>query len=634
MRISLLLMLLVWQLSTSAQEQHLIPQPTSVVPTSQGMVLTRITKIELVNGDSTTERVVRSWIDQMNKVTGFYWFLSKDAITPATLPNSIRFTRLAKKDDKIGDEGYYLNVSGGKLDIKANTAAGIFYAIQTLQQLLPKEVLSTTPVRNKAWTLPGVAIEDQPRFAWRGLLFDVVRHFFTKEEVMRFIDEMVQYKYNVLHLHLSDDQGWRLEIRSLPRLTEVGAWRVDKTGRLGTFSAPEPNEPRNYGGYYTQEDMKEIIAYARDRFVHILPEIDVPGHSMAAVAAYPELSCTPGNYVVNSGEKFMQWGSGTFSALVDNTLCPANEQVYEFLDKVYTEVAELFPFEYIHMGGDECAKNFWQKSAAVTALMKKEGLKDYDEVQSYFVKRVANIIQSKGKKMMGWDEIMDGGLAPGAAVMSWRGEKGGIEAAKMGHEVVMTPNTHVYVDLMQGDSAIEPPNYSMVRLKKTFEFDPLPKGVDPRWIKGGQANLWTEQIYNFRQVQYMLWPRAFAVANSVWSKAPEKDWSRFVENMEKHFERFDYAGIKYATSLYEPEVKVTRNDKKQLVVELIKEATGVTFYYSFDNSYPDAWYPAYESPLVVPKDAQRLRVVSYKNGKQVGRFMTLTVEELNKRVKK
>ena len=292
---------------------------------------------------------------------------------------------------------------------------------------------------------------------------------------------MVKYKFNVLHWHLTDDQGWRIEIKSLPKLTSVGAWRVDKTGTFNTFSKPAPNEPRNYGGFYTQDDIKEVVQYAKERYVNIFPEIDVPGHSLAAIAAYPELTCTPGTYVVNSGEPFMDMASQwTFLLhLIDNTLCPANEKVYEFMDKVFTEVAQLFPFEYIHMGGDETARNFWEKSAAIKALMKKENLKNLDEVQSYFVKRMGKIIESKGKKMIGWDEILQGGLAPGAAVMSWRGMKGGIEAAKMGHEVVMTPTDFVYIDYMQGDKVLEPPVYATLRLKKSYQFEPVPEGVDP-----------------------------------------------------------------------------------------------------------------------------------------------------------
>ncbi|WP_126971656.1 beta-N-acetylhexosaminidase [Gynurincola endophyticus] len=610
---------------------HIIPQPVSLSLQSEGMIFNNFTKVELENGNEEAEKVIRTWITQFNDLSGYNWFLS--TVKPKdNLPNVIRFILNAKPNPVLGKEGYTLEVAGNRTIITANQPVGFYYAIQTIKQLLPKEVLSVKIVRNKAWKIAGVKITDYPRFEWRGLMFDVVRHFFTKEEVKRFIDEMAEYKYNILHLHLSDDQGWRIEIKSLPKLTEVGAWRADKTGRLGTFSPPAANEPRTYGGFYTQEDIKELIAYAKDRYIEIMPEIDVPGHSMAAVAAYPELSCTPGTYQVNSGEKFMNWlGGGKFTAIVDNTLCPANEKVYEFLDKVYTEIAELFPFGYIHMGGDECAKNFWQKSAAVTELMKREKLKDYDEVQSYFVKRVSNIITSKGKKMMGWDEILEGGIAQGATIMSWRGDKGGIEAAKLGHEVVMTPNTFVYLDLVQGDAAIEPPNYDKVYLKKTFEFNPVPAGVDAKFIKGGQGNLWTEQIYNFRQVQYMLWPRAFAVANALWSQHKAIEWNQFVKNIEQHFERFDYAERKYAPSMYEPLIEARTQAGGLLEVKLVPEANHTTFHYSFDNSYPDRFYPKATDWITVPKDAQMLRTISYAGDKQVGRFITISIDELKKR---
>jgi len=249
--------------------------------------------------------------------------------------------------------------------------------------------------------------------------------FFTKQEVKDFIDQMVQYKFNLLHLHLTDDEGWRIEIKSLPKLTEVGAWNVKKEGYFGTFTPPAENEKRNNGGFYTQEDLKEIIEYAKERFVNIMPEVDVPGHSLAAIASYPELSCTPGaeKYHVNSGEPFMNWTDSGNIALIDNTLCPANEKVYDFLDKVFTEIAAIFPFEYIHVGGDECAKNFWMQSDAIKALMQKENLKTMQEVQSYFEKRVEKIVESKRKKLIGWDEILEGGIAPNAVVMSWRGIK-------------------------------------------------------------------------------------------------------------------------------------------------------------------------------------------------------------------
>ncbi len=307
-------------------------------------------------------------------------------------------------------EGYELTVNPTDILLSADSAAGLFCGVQTLLQLLPPTIYSNKEVKNVTWAVPVVVVKDFPRFGWRGAMFDVTRHFFTKEQVKQFIDNIVKYKFNILHLHLTDDQGWRLQIKSLPKLTEIGAWRPERLGKWGNGDKPSPDEPKNYGGFYTHDDIRELIKYAKERFVTILPEIDVPGHSLAAVASYPELSCTEGNYYVSNGNKIMQWHDKGFSALIDNTLCPANEKVYTFLDKVFTEVAELFPFEYIHMGGDECAKNFWIQNPQIKELMKKEGLKDMHEVQSYFVKRVEKIIKSKGKKLIGWDEILDGGL--------------------------------------------------------------------------------------------------------------------------------------------------------------------------------------------------------------------------------
>ncbi|MCR6721793.1 MAG: family 20 glycosylhydrolase [Chitinophagaceae bacterium] len=529
-------------------------------------------------------------------------------------------------------EGYRLNVNASGVAITASNPAGIFYGIQTLLQLLPPDVNGNT-AQNIPWDIPYVEIEDHPRFGWRGLMLDVSRHFFTKEEVKRYIDDMVKYKFNVLHWHLTDDQGWRIEIKSYPKLTSVGAWRVNKTGTFGNFSKPEPNEPRDYGGFYTQDDIREIVQYAKERHVNILPEIDVPGHSLAAIAAYPELTCTPGKYEPSSGDRFMVWPGGGqhFYGLIDNSLCPAKEEVYVFLDKVFGEIAELFPFEYIHMGGDETARNFWDKSPLIKALMQKEKLKNLDEVQSYFVKRVEKIINAKGKKMIGWDEILQGGLAPNATVMSWRGMKHGIEAAKMGHEVIMTPTDFVYIDYMQSDRIMEPPVYASLRLKKVYQFDPVPNGVDNKLIKGGQANLWTEQIYTFRQVQYMTWPRAFAVAEVLWSPNKTRNWKEFVQRVESQFLRLDAAKTKYAPSMYDPEFKVTKKGTNQVEVTLINEVDGLDIHYSFDNSYPDEFYPKYTAPLLVPKDAFQLKVITYRDGKPIGRMIAMPVEELKKR---
>jgi hexosaminidase len=563
---------------------------------------------------------------------------SRVKITNSPSPGaSIRLQLNKTPNQTIGSEGYQLSVRPRQVIVKANKPAGLFYGIQTLLQLFPPAIESDSAVKGIAWQAPCVEITDYPRFGWRGMMFDVSRHFFTKKEVEQFIDEMVRYKYNLLHLHLTDDQGWRIEIKGLPRLTEVGAWNVKKEGYFGTFSAPTADEPRNYGGYYTQQDIRDLVQYARERFVNILPEIDVPGHSLAAIAAYPELSCTPGadKYQVNSGEPFMDWSHGAPPiALVDNTLCPANEKVYAFLDKVITQVAQLFPFEYIHMGGDEAPHNYWEKSPEIKALMKKEGLKNMNEVQSYFTRRIEKIVESKGKKLIGWDEILEGGLAPNAAVMSWRGMKGGTEAAKMGHEVVMSPTTYAYLDYMQGDPIIEPHVYATLRLSKAYQFEPLPDGVDPKYIKGGQANLWTEQIYNMRHAEYMMWPRGAAIAEALWSPKDKRNWNDFFRRIEQDFKRLDAAQIKYAPSVYDPIFSVTRTPDKKLTIELSTEVKGLDIYYSFDNSFPDNFYPKYTRPLTPPKDAVMLKVITYEGDKAVGRMISMPIEELDKRADK
>ncbi|AMR31100.1 beta-N-acetylhexosaminidase [Mucilaginibacter sp. PAMC 26640] len=538
-----------------------------------------------------------------------------------------------KQDAVLGKEGYFLSVKPKGITISANEPAGLYYGVQTLLQLLPKEIEGSVISKNVQWTVPVVDIYDYPRFAWRGLMFDVSRHFFTKKEVMRYIDDMVKYKFNLLHLHLTDDEGWRIEIKSLPRLTSVGAFNVKREGSFGDFIPPLPGEPRTYGGFYTQDDIRELVKYGQDRFVNIMPEVDVPGHSLAAVAAYPQLSATPGadKYVVRSGEKIMDWSKPGHPALVDNTLNPAGEYTYEFLDKVLTEVAQLFPFQYIHMGGDECAKNFWEQSDQVKALMAKEKLTTMEQVQSYFEKRLEKIVESKGKKFMGWDEILEGGIGPNAALMSWRGTQGGIEATKQRHDVVMSPTTFVYLDYMQSDKIMEPVVYATLRLNKTYEFEPVPDGADAKYIKGGQANLWTEQVYNLRQAEYMTWPRGLAVAESVWSPKEKKNFATFFPKVEKHFKRFDEAETKYAPSVYDPIFTAKRNADKSLSVSLETEVPGLDIYYSFDNSYPDRFYPKYAGTLNVPIDATQFRVITYKRKQPIGRMVTMPVAELNKR---
>ena len=607
----------------------IIPAPISLVKLPGHFTLPKNIIIQAPGG-MENKQTIAFLTERLSVPTGF----EVSHVTHASTLATIRLMLNEKNDAVTGKEGYKLTVDAKHVTIHANTPAGLFYGVQTLMQLLPKEIESKERVHLSSWTIPCVNITDFPRLGWRGLMFDVVRHFFTKQEVKQYIDAMVRYKYNILHLHLTDDEGWRIEIKGLPKLTEVGAWRVNRTGSFGDFIPPTANEPRNYGGFYTQEEIKELVKYAKERFVNILPEIDVPGHSLAAIASYPELSCTPEavNYKVRSGEKIMDWSRGAPPiALVDNTLCPANEKVYVFLDTVISQIAKLFPFDYIHLGGDEAPHNYWAANPAVKDLMAREGLKTIPEVQGYFEKRVEKIVQANGKKFMGWDEILEGGVSPTAAVMSWRGMKYGIEAARNGHEVVMSPSTYAYIDYMQSDAITEPKVYASLRLKKSYEFNPIPEGVDAKFIKGGQANLWTEQVYNIRQAEYMTWPRGFAIAESVWSQPEQKNWSDFVARTEAQFKRLDIAETKYAPSMYDPIFDVRRTAEKRLLLTVSTEIDGLDIYYSFDNSFPDRFYPKYTGPLVVPIDASQFRVITYRGKDPIGRMLTMPIAELNKR---
>jgi len=609
----------------------IIPEPLSIVKQKGTFSLPAAVTI---SAPATVEAgwAVQAFTERWEKCSGKK--IQKASGSGAT----IVLQKSTSNDGSQGTEGYSLKVSPTGIVISAAAPAGWFYGIQTLFQLLPKEIESPVPVSNVNWKLPLVTIVDKPRFGWRGLMFDVSRHFFTKQEVKQFIDDMVRYKYNLLHLHLTDDEGWRIAIDGLPKLTEVGAWNVKKEGYFGTFPKPGANETKNYGGFFTQNDIRELVQYAKERFVNIMPEVDVPGHSLSAVVAYPELSGTPElakTYQVRSGEEIMDWSHGQPPiAMVNNTLSPAKENVYQFLDKVITQLANLFPFPYIHLGGDECPKNFWEKDPEVQALMKREGLKNMDEVQSYFEKRVEKLVSAHGKKMIGWDEILHGGLAPGAAVMSWQGMKGGIEAAKQNHEVVMTPTTFAYLDYMQGDAATENHVYATLRLKKSYEFEPVPSGVAPELIKGGQGNLWTEQIYNYRYLQYMIWPRAFSLAETFWSSADKKNWNWFARKTASHLERFDVAEKKYSICMYDPIIRASSAADGRLQIQFETEVEDLQLYYSFDNTFPDYFYPLYKGGAIYPPvECTQMRVVAYRGKKKMGNMITISREDLVKRSK-
>jgi hexosaminidase len=602
---------------------NIIPIPVDVQVLSGSWTLTDGSTVTYSGSESRAIADVLS--ARLNKPTGF-------KITPKQgNSGSIQLNLNNKPDTKIGNEGYTLSSSSKGVIITANAPAGLFYGMQTLMQLFPADIESNTVVKAE-WTIPAVNITDYPRFGWRGLMLDVSRNFFTKEQVKRYINEMSKFKLNTFHWHLTDDNGWRIEIKSLPKLTEVGAWRVERHGHFGDREDPKPGEPATVGGFYTHEDIKEIIQYAKERNVTIIPEVDIPGHSMAAIAAYPELSTKKDpNTKVNPGTNFAEWyGDGTFKMLIENTLNPADEKVYEFLDKVFTEVAMLFPAPYIHVGGDECYKGYWKDDPGCQALMKKENMTHLEELQGYFMKRVEKILNAKGKKLLGWDEILEGGISPGATVMSWRGIEGGIEAAKMGHDVVMTPTTFAYLDYTQGDPTVDPPIYAALRLNTCYGFNPVPEGVDAKYILGGQGNLWSEQIETLRHAEYMTWPRGWALAEVYWSPLEKKNWENFIHRVENQFNRSDAAAVNYSEAMYDAIVTAGMKEGK-MWIEMEAEVPGMEIYYTIDGGMPDEFSPKYSEPFSLPEGPITLRVVTYKGGQEKGHLITLKPDDLKAR---
>ena len=619
-----LLLMIGFTVSGQTVKVSIIPQPVEMQVTTGAWTL--LEQASIGYNKPEAKDVAEKLAMKLSQPTGF-----KLAAKQGTAAN-IQLNLNQQEDAKIGKEGYTLTSSAKGVTIAANAPAGLFYGMQTLLQLFPKEMESKSPVK-AAWTIPAVNITDFPRFGWRGLMLDVSRNFFTKEEVKRYLDEMAKFKYNTFHWHLTDDNGWRIEIKSLPRLTEVGAWRVPREGHFGTRPDPRPGEAATEGGFYTHEDIREVIKYAAERNITIVPEIDVPGHSMAALAAYPELSTLKDpNTKVNPGTNFAEWyGDGTFKMLVENTLNPADEKVYEFLDKVFTEVAQLFPNQYIHVGGDECYKGYWEKDPGCQALMKAQNMHEVEQLQGYFMNRVEKILTAKGKKLLGWDEILEGGISPGATVMSWRGVKGGIEAAHKGHDVVMTPTTFAYLDYTQGDPTVDPPIYANLRLQKSYGFNPVPEGVDAKYILGGQGNLWTEQIETLRYAEYMTWPRGWALAEVYWTPNEKKNWEGFVKRVENQFERSDVAEVNYSEAMYDAIVRISMKDGK-MWAEMASEVPGVDIYYSTDNSMPDNFSPKYSAPFQIPEGPVTLRVVTYRNGEEIGHLITLRPDDLKERV--
>ncbi|HRH71226.1 MAG TPA: family 20 glycosylhydrolase [Flavobacteriales bacterium] len=499
---------------------------------------------------------------------------------------------LIQPDTVLPDEWHQVSVTPDGITINAIAEEGIYRGSRTLIQLLEQGRASGT--------LPCLTITDWPRFPWRGMHLDACRHFWSVEFTKKYIDLLARYKMNSFHWHLTEDQGWRIEIKKYPKLTEVGAWRSGS--QIGPYSRRE-YDSIPYGGFYTQDEIRDVVAYAKARHITVVPEIEMPGHAMAALAAYPQLGCTGGPYEVQRG-----WG------VFDDVFCAGNDSVFTVLEDVLTEVMDLFPSEMIHIGGDECPKERWKTCAKCQARMKTNGLKDEHELQSYFIQRIEKFVNNKGRTIIGWDEILEGGLAPNAAVMSWRGTEGGIAAAKEKHNVVMSPGSHCYFDHYQGDPANEPlaiGGYTTVQ--KVYSYEPIPAELKPeehKYILGAQGNVWTEYILTPEHVEYMAVPRMLALAEVLWTPKKKRDEKDFIRRLESDLPKLEAMKVNASKSLYQVSILPRRGKVAGTIeVQLSTSASGIIAHQ--EEGSPD-WF-GYTVPLVLDSDT-RLRARSEKDG--------------------
>jgi len=522
---------------------------------------------------------------------------------------------IVRKNENLGTEAYELAVEQSVVNITASTTAGVYYALQTIKQLLPVELSGNTKQNKGSCRIPALTIMDKPSFAWRGYMLDVSRHFYGTEDIKKVLDFMAMLKLNRFHWHLTDDQGWRIEIKKHPKLISVGAWRVDHNVTDENISnwwgrpVQKKGEEATYGGFYTQEEIKEIVDYAKERQIEIVPEIDVPGHSQAILASYPEVSCDNRKYNVATG--------GVYK---DNALCASNPVTYQFLEEVLGEVMDLFPFNYIHIGGDECNKDGWKNHSGCQDFIKAKGLKDEQELQSFFIKQVEKMIQAKGKNLIGWDEILEGGLAPNATVMSWRGEKGGIAAAKAGHDVIMTPNYANYLDLKQGQPDFEPNlGYSEALLSTCYNYSVIPEGFtgkEASFILGLQGNLWTESISDWGKLTYMTFPRLFAVAENGWTPENLQNFDDFINRLGPQLKRLDEKDVRYAKSAFNVWIHQKGNGEN-IQITLDSELTSPEIRFTLDGTDPISNSELYFGPITLTS-TQTIKTAIFKDGERLG----------------
>jgi hexosaminidase len=591
------------------QEISIIPQPVRLVREPGVFVVTGRTTIVNASNRVDARSTVEQLAARLRAATGYPLRVVHTRRIPTR--DFILFRDIKEKD--LGVEGYQCRVSPSGVEISAPTGTGLFYGMETLLQLLPPQVYDSTVAAGIAWEAPCVSIWDKPRFQWRGMHLDVSRHFFPVSFIYTYIDLIAMHKMNVFHWHLTDDQGWRIQIKKYPRLTDIGAWRVNRKDQPWNGRDPQrPGEQATYGGYYTQDEIRAIVRYAAARHVTIVPEIEMPAHSVEALAAYPQFSCTGGPFTVPPGGV---WPDSTI-------FCAGNDSTFIFLENILTEVMDLFPGKYIHIGGDEATKTNWERCPKCQARIKQEGLKNTEELQSYFIKRIASFLQKHHRHAIGWDEILEGGLPPGAAVMSWRGMEGGMEAVRQGSDVVMTPGSYCYLDAYQdaGDSTARASN-ARLPMHRVYKFNPVPDSLTPaqqRHILGAEACVWTEYVPTPQQAEKVVLPRMAAMAEVLWSPLSTRNWNNFVSRLDRQIQRYSALGYSYSNSTYNVEIAITPDPPTRTErVTLSTETLVPEIRYTLDGSVPTAASPLYHAPFVLDSGAT-IRAVAFRSGSPLG----------------
>jgi len=588
----------------SAGEYNIIPYPRTLIPRSGSFTFNKRTTVYCPFNKPEVLRLAQQFSAQFELVSGVK--LSVVDIANTKADNAVIFQPEVNLENV---EAYRLSVSPNSIRIKASAANGFFYGLQTLYQLLREEIYGKKTLAGIKWSARAVEIMDAPRFAYRGLHLDVCRHFFPIAFIKKYIDAMAIHKFNTFHWHLTEDQGWRIEIKKYPRLTEVGSKRAETLVGYYYDRLPQAYDGKPYGGFYTQAEAREIVAYAKERFITVIPEIELPGHAQAAIAAYPYLSCRQDSTV----KVATKWG------VFKDVYCP-RDTTFKFLEDVLTEIMAIFPSTYIHIGGDECPKDRWKTCPDCQAMIKNLNLKDENGMQSYFVHRIERFLNSKGRKMIGWDEILDGGLDPNATVMSWRGTQGGITAAKAGNDVIMTPGTNCYFDKYQAEPLNEPTTIGgLLPLKMVYEYEPIPAELtvdEAKHVLGAQANVWTEYMPTAESVEYMVFPRLSAMAEVVWSDKATRNWELFRKSMPSEFNRYDKLGLKASKVFYDVQFQSAATADKKLKISLSCDCPNARIYYIIKGKTV-----MYKAPFTLFESAE-VTAMALIDGKQPGKTIT------------